>query len=388
MIMLRGIAWDHPRGVDPLRAAARNPVASGAACVGVTWDVRTLQEFEDAPLEQLSRNYDLIAVDHPLIADSCDHRPALWDLADLVSDAVLHDARSGSVGPSFRSYQWQGHQYALPIDAAAQVAAHRPDLVATPPTTWAQLRQVITQLPAGRHIAIAGSPTHLYLSWLSLCHQYASGPSRPAGGTDHRWWGEDGPRREVGEQALTAIYSLLDICDSDSLALNPIGLLDRMATGDEIAYAPLVFGYANYGRVAAGRHRLAFCDPPSPTGIPSGTVLGGVGIAVSVHSRHPHAAARVVERLVSGAYQRTRYAADGGQPAHADAWRDPAVNGASNGFFTSTRTTLDRSFLRPRCVGYPAFQTAAGALLHDAAMRRRPVAQVVAEISGVWRDLC
>ena len=43
---------------------------------------------------------------------------------------------AASVGPSFRSYTYAGRQWALPIDAAAQVQAWRPDLMARPAKTW------------------------------------------------------------------------------------------------------------------------------------------------------------------------------------------------------------------------------------------------------------
>lgn len=386
-IMLRGMAWDHPRGIDPLRAASGNLTTADGEPVRIQWDARPLQEFEDTPIAELGRRYDLIAIDHPLIGDACVPRPVLEDLYGLVAPGVLDDCAGRSLGPSFASYEWQGHQYALPVDAAAQVSAYRPDLIdAGPPQTWDELAVLATRLPVGRSIGLAASPTHLYATWLSLCHQYApevalQRDGRPA------WWTADGIRSDVGEAALAALYRLLDLCVPESLAMDPIRLLDRMSTGDRIVYTPLVFGYCTYARDAVP-HRLSFAGPPSTGGRPIGTVLGGVGIAISTRSEQPAAAARFLERIAASPYQRTQYVIAGGQPAHADAWDDPTANHLTNDFFRATRETVQQSFLRPRVPGYPAFQAAVGQLLHHSACRRIPPGDVIKTVTTAWRDLC
>ena len=50
-----------------------------------------------------------------------------------------------SVGLSHVSYQHDGHQYALALDAAAQVAAFRPDLLEAPPETWDEVLALAEQ---------------------------------------------------------------------------------------------------------------------------------------------------------------------------------------------------------------------------------------------------
>lgn len=386
MITLRGMAWDHPRGVDPLRAAAVGFTLADGEPVRIAWDARPLQQFEDTPLDELGRRYDLIAIDHPLVGDACLPRPALLDLSELVAGEILSEARRWSLGPSFLSYDWQGHQYALPVDAAAQVSAYRPDLIGpTPPRTWDEVTALAAELPDGCSIALAASPTHLYATWLSLCHQVAPEAALRADGRPG-WWTDAGIDSDIGAAALDALYRLLELCSADSLSLDPIRLLDRMSGDDQIAYTPLVFGYCTYGRDTV-RHRLRFAAPPSPDGRPCGTVLGGVGIAISARSRHPDAAARFLERVVAGPYQRADYVRNGGQPAHAEAWADVTANELTNDFFRATRDTVQRSFLRPRVAGYPAFQVTAGRLLHAAARRRTPPQEVVRTVAAAWRDL-
>lgn len=387
MITLRGMAWDHPRGIDPLRAAGEKFVLHHAGPVQMIWDARPLWEFEATPLDELGRTYDLIAIDHPLIGDASLPGAALRDLTSLLPPDVLAASQRASLGPSFASYRWQGHQYALPIDAAAQVAAYRPDLIGPiPPRTWVELVTLAESLPAGRAIALAASPTHLYATWLSLCHQYAPQAALRSDGRP-RWWSDEGVDPVVGKASLAALYRLLDLCVAGSLSMDPIQLLDEMSSGGQLAYTPLVFGYCTYGRDTV-RHRLKFAAPPSQDGSPAGTVLGGVGMAVSAWSEHPQQAARFVELISSGHYQSTEWVADGGQPAAADAWDDHYANQLTDGFFAATRETVQRSFLRPRTPGYPAFQAAAGELLHAAAVRRLPPGDVVSSVIGAWHDLC
>ena len=58
-IELKGITWDHPRGYDPLIAVSKE-YAKVNLNIRVKWDVRTLKEFGDMPIENLIGKYDLI----------------------------------------------------------------------------------------------------------------------------------------------------------------------------------------------------------------------------------------------------------------------------------------------------------------------------------------
>ena len=61
---LRGMAWDHPRGYDPMVATARAYEESNPG-TQISWDKRSLQAFADFPIERLAEEYDLIVIDHP-----------------------------------------------------------------------------------------------------------------------------------------------------------------------------------------------------------------------------------------------------------------------------------------------------------------------------------
>ena len=125
-VELRGITWDHERGRDPLLAtAARFESERG---IRVAWEVRSLQGFADASIPELAETYDLLVLDHPHIGEIV-ASGALLALDDVLDAAFVADQALNSVGPSHASYEWDGHLWALAIDAAGHVSAYRPDLL-------------------------------------------------------------------------------------------------------------------------------------------------------------------------------------------------------------------------------------------------------------------
>lgn len=122
--LLRGMTWDHPRAIEPLLACSAE--WERRTGVRIRWEHHSLQHFESHPLEDLADRFDLIIIDHPHIGAAAQSR-ALVPLEALGPANALPACAAGSVGPSFRSYAWSGRQWALPIDAATQVQAFRPD---------------------------------------------------------------------------------------------------------------------------------------------------------------------------------------------------------------------------------------------------------------------
>src|SRR5262245_5475444 len=132
-IALKGMTWSHPRGYDPMVACST--LWQKQTGVTVTWDQRSLQDFESFSVETLARAYDLIVIDHPhvgqITAENC---LAPLDLPGR--EPELAALKHGSVGQSYQSYNWQGRQWGFPIDAATQVQAWRPDRLDKPLTRW------------------------------------------------------------------------------------------------------------------------------------------------------------------------------------------------------------------------------------------------------------
>ena len=127
MIELKGITWNHTRGVVPVVAAAQR-FEELHPNVRITWEKRSLQEFADQPLADLSAQYDLLVIDHPW-AGFAAASGVLMAMEDVVGTEFLADQAANSVGPSYQSYRYGERTWALPIDAATPVASWRPYLL-------------------------------------------------------------------------------------------------------------------------------------------------------------------------------------------------------------------------------------------------------------------
>ncbi|HCU91883.1 MAG TPA: hypothetical protein DHU96_03755, partial [Actinobacteria bacterium] len=273
---LRGITWDHPRGYAALaeleRLDAKADTRYGAMPAPLAWDRQPLAGFESQPIADLAGRYDLLVIDHPGLGAAT---AALHPLDDLFSPSELAAWAAAAVGPSFGSYHYAGHQWALPLDAAAQICVVRHDLMGgrPPPATWQEVAGLAREAPFA---LVLGGP-HALLTLLAICAAQGVPPvaeaddGSPAGG-----FAEDAAARDA---VLTALDLLADVCARIDLALaagNPIDVLEAMAVEDATACSPLVYGYVTYSEPGRRPHQLAACDAPAwqPGGRP-GSVLGG-----------------------------------------------------------------------------------------------------------------
>ena len=353
-IRLSGITWDHPRGHAPLAASiARYRLIRPD--VEITWTVRSLRDFGELPLEELAERFDMIVFDHPFVGQA-EARGLLANLSPFVSAEQRAWLDEGALGASWESYLWKGNIYGLPIDAAAQVAAWRPDLLAKagrhPPATFDQLLLLCRDLRHhGLWVALTGCPTDIICYVLTLASNMGDPPPQPDGTLLD-------PKH--GAAVLMMIRRLVELSHPDSLSLNPIQVFDRMSSGDEIAYVPYAFGYTNYARNGLQR-RLRFGDIGAAGRQGStGSLLGGAGFGVTARCQHLAQAAAYGLFLCHPDYQRTHYFDDGGQPGMLQAWMDPRCDAETDGFFSGTLRTLTSAYLRPRTPGFVHFFEEAG----------------------------
>ncbi|MGG1554027.1 ABC transporter substrate-binding protein [Paenibacillus ferrarius] len=376
---LKGMTWSHERGLNPLLAASQ-AFRESESNVEIEWDARSLQDFELYPLELLADAYDLIMIDHPHIGTAVEKR-LLMPLNGLIDADFLKDQERHSTGLSYASYTYQGLQWALPVDAAAQVSACRTDLMNAvgieAPRTWEEVLQLAGRLPEGQHIGLPLVPVHAYSTFFTLCAQFA----------DRAYWSEELDLPEdVGVAVLELLIDLMPVLHPQSVHCDPIDMLNQMGTTIEIAYVPLIYGYSNYAREGFRPFVTSFTNIPSSGGKPSGSMIGGVGLAISSKCKHPELAARFAVMTASPEFQRTTFFLNDGQPGHRCAWLDPEVNRLSRGFFEQTLDTLTNGSMRPRFDGYITFQEQAGHLIRDTLMQGgRDLRPVVRQLNDMYR---
>jgi multiple sugar transport system substrate-binding protein len=358
VVTLRGMTWKHDRGLAPMLATAAR-FSETHPDVRIEWEARSLQGFADHPIQQLAQEYDLLVLDHPFMGTVA-KGGYLIPLDEHIKSEVLSTLRQESVGASHESYFYQGHQWALAIDAAAQVAGYRPDLLAAAgvkvPSTWKEVSE-LARIGKG-FVTTPLLPVDSFCSFLTLCTSYGESPFAQGSG---KVVGE-----EVGESALRQLKNLLEYAPSEARECNPIAVWEKMSATDEIAYCPLAFGYSNYARPGYRRSPIHFTNIPSRDSRgPVGSVLGGAGLAISAECKELSAAVEYATWVAGAECQKTIYVTSGGQPGNRKAWVDPGINAISNRFFEATLPTLEQAYLRPRFPGFVEFQTQASSLIGD-----------------------
>ncbi|MHA6690959.1 carbohydrate ABC transporter substrate-binding protein [Devosia sp. A449] len=345
------------------------------ALTGVTieWEQRSLQDFESFPVDELARRYDLLVIDHPHVGqiarENCLVPLDRADRAEALAGLAAH-----SVGQSFASYHWQGHQWALPIDAAAQVQAYRPDLLGGPVTRWEQVVELAEQ---GRVLIPMRSP-HALMSFYTLAANLGTPCAAAPGGKLIE--------EAAGVRVLELLAELMGLVRDDCWELDPIAALELLASDDtDTALLPLTYGYLSYATDGFRPQRAGFADIPA-AGVsgPIGSALGGTGIAVSNHSAAIEQALDYAFWVAGEAVQKTTYTQAGGQAGHAAAWDDEAVNAPVLGFYRQTRATLEGAWVRPRHDGYMAFQKAGSAILENGLRNNESGAAIIAALNAAY----
>jgi len=372
-VSLRGMTWSHPRGYDPLVACSA--LWKERTGVDVHWDRRSLQDFESMSVQLLASRYDLIVIDHPHVGQITDEN-CLLPLDRPDRELQRRAAADASVGPSYRSYLWAERLWALPIDAAAQVQAWRPDLVGEPPATWSE----VMRLARAGSVMCPLRPPQSLMTFFTLAANLGTPcmvePTDPLIG------------RNEGIAAYRLLSDLAAAIDPACLAMDPIAVLEVMARArSRIVCAPLIYGYVSYARDGFRETVVRFADIPSvgDSG-PVGSTLGGTGIAVSARTRFPSESVSLAYWLAGEEAQAGPYAAAGGQPANVAAWQDGTVNALTHDFYRCTRRTLDGAWIRPRYNGYMRFQEAASVAINDALRHGRDAADLVDQLNRLFAD--
>ncbi|HEU4903644.1 MAG TPA: extracellular solute-binding protein, partial [Flavisolibacter sp.] len=248
-IILKGITWGHSRGLTPLLAYAQR-FSELYPQVEVHWNKRTLQEFADFPIEQLTAHYDLLIIDHPWVGCAAATQCVL-PLERYLSEPYLRDQQKSSVGGSHQSYRYNGHQWALAIDAATPVASYRADLFqknnVPVPSTWEE----VMALAKDGKVAVPAIPIDLLMNFYTFCLAHGKEPFQNE---------EEVIDTETGLQALHTMQEFYSLVNKKMFGYNPIAIAEAMTKGDEFWYCPFAYGYSNYSRKGYAKHLLQYTD--------------------------------------------------------------------------------------------------------------------------------
>jgi len=370
---LSGVSWGHRRATAPI-VALTDAFGGTRPDITIDWSVRPLSDFEHQGIAGCAAEYDLVVFDHP----HCGDIAASGCFLPLESEIRGGAADAGSyVGASLESYRFGGHLWGAPIDGATQHAVLRPDLMdAPPPGTWEEVPRLGERLRRrGLALGLACEGPHAVLAAGALMTNagapWAAGPEAP-------------PGIDAGAmaEALEYLRAVLAFCPPEAPGWSSIDLHEAMVARDDIAYCPVVYGYATYGE-ADMRRRLAFGPLPGPAAPhEAGALIGGAALGVSARCAAPEAAMDFLRFCLEPDRQAAVVGGHHGQPAVAVAWVDPETDARFNGYFSAVAGTMARSAVRPRAAGYPAFQKAAGTIAAAAMageMTPRAAAQRIAE---------
>lgn len=371
MIRLKGMTWDHPRGYAPLEKASEL-YRQTHPDVEITWTRRSLQAFADRPLSLMTKEYDLLVVDHPHVGEA-ERDKSLLPLNGAGYDAQLEEFSKRSVGPSYESYFYNGSLWALPIDAATQVACFRPDLLPKAPQTWSE----VVDLSRKGLVTMPLKPIDAMASVCSL----SANLGKPLAAQKDRLMDP-----EAGKAVFAALLAVAENLEEECFSNNPIEILERMSRNDAYAYSPLLYGYNSYSRPDAPNKRIAFTDMPrlGDDG-PKGSMIGGAGLAVSSHCVHKDIALDFAFWIMSGESQSGFYFDAMGQPGHLEAWENDRTNGLSLDFFRNTRQTLDRSWVRPRYDGFLDFMDKGGNAVNACLRGNMTVAEAMDQLEDFYQ---
>lgn len=340
----------------------------------VQWHFRPLADFNDQSLSEIAKDYDLMVVDYPHTGSAA-ASGVLSALDTVVPTERLKEIAADSVGPTYSSFTYDDHQWALPIDAACQVSAVRPDLLYNTkvPESWNDFLKLARERSG--QVALPLYHSDAICCVLTLT---ATLGSPPTGGealfSEH----------DAAERALDNLAELAPLLHPISFENNPPAVLDHMVATDEIFAVPLVFGYTYYAQKDM-RRAVQFGLPPSLGNKPGTSILGGAGVAISAQSSIPEQTAEFVAWLADGDTQRDLMGPAGGQPSSRQAWDDTELDTTFGGFFSGTREAIERAYVRPSEPWWPDFFRIAGPRVGEWLRQPTEAYSLIEELEDLYR---
>ena len=364
---LKGMTWDHPRGLDCL--VNSDGLLQEQLNVSVDWSARSLLAFGDQHISEFYADHDLMIIDHPHVPDAV-HANAVIALEDVASAKDMALLAKTSVGASHDSYIYKGKHWALAIDTAAQVSAYRPDKTSQSLVFWSDV------LDAGREglVLWPHKPVDAFSTFATLMAQKGHALCS----------GSEYIDKAVAAEVLAFMIELAKVVPAQCLSMNPIEAAEYLVTTDKEHYSICMYGYTNYSRNGFRERPIIYDDVPSFDGLASGSQLGGAGIAISSATKNVELAAKVAILLSLPQIQSTTYVDAGGQPGNLAAWKAPHANAITRNFFNNTLRTLERAWVRPRFLGWPDVQYQSSLIIHKILKEKNFSSSDIAAISETY----
>ena len=352
MIELKGMTWDHSRGYDPMIATSKIFSNKHDNEVLINWDKRSLQAFADRPIEQMVDEYDLMVIDYPHVGEvSAKGLLQKFNIDEYENE--LDFLKQQSVGLSHQSYNIDGHQWALAIDAATQVSCFREDLISSLPHSWNEL----LELTKSNRVVWPLKPVHAISSFYSIYNNITE---------EFNPQDKNFVNKEYGIKTLEMMKAISVHLIDDCFIMDPIKTAEILSSTDDFYYTPYTYGFSNYSRDGYRKNLLKYGNVLQLSNKGShGTQLGGTGIAISNKSKHKDFALEYSFWIAGAECQKTFFYNSGGQPGNSVAWDNERINNESNNFFSNTRLTLNKAWVRPRHNGYMKFQDEGGNIINE-----------------------
>ncbi|ARM74683.1 extracellular solute-binding protein [Acidianus manzaensis] len=351
MTELAGITWDDPRGYNSIVEVSKDFYE--LTKIKIIWDKNSLYDFTVYSQEKLAEKYDLVIMDYPAVGDIAKSGKYL-SLDEILSKNDIELIQKISVGKTFESYIYDGHIWAIPVDAASQVSAYRPDLFKKLkikiPKKWKEVLKIKEKCKIGMPF----SPIHAHSSFLTLSVNLGINPFYTT------------ISKKIMENVsliLDILKTISDSCGEMCVKSDPIKLLNYVSKEDDICYVPLTYGYYNYSRDGYRKNVIAFANIPSFSKLPYGSVLGGAGLAISKRNKYIEETLNFVKWFYNFDIQK-KYFSYLGQPADYRIWLDKETNAKCKDCYVNTINTILLAYVRPNFPGFVKLHVETGTVIN------------------------
>lgn len=275
------------------------------------------------------------------------------------SEEDARQVTDGVFDPVVESASFEGTLYGAPLNSNTQLLWYRTDLVDEPPETWDEMIEMAEQLDM--LVQVQAQRYEGYTVWVNAMVESAGTKILSA-------------PTEVGLEPEATAAALAPIGRLAHSSAAPVNLStsneDTARLGFEAGNSAFMVNYTfAYGSAQENAPQVAenmgaARYPGIHEGDPSKPPLGGFNVGVSTFSTKPDLAFHAAKCLNAREQQLTMTELDGLAPAREDAYDEPAVQEAFQGFADIVRESIENAGPRPSTPAYQDVTLAIQSALH------------------------